>query len=131
MKKIISILSITLMIFSTACKEYPGEGGNSTIRGYVWGKKYNSSYTNVISEGPGSDVNVYIIYGNETSYGNKIASSPDGSFEFKYLRPGTYKIYVYSKNSTTVNPAGKSAVTVDVDLPKKGTTDVGIITVNI
>ncbi len=131
MKKIISILSIILLISSVSCKEYPGEGGNSSIRGTVWAKRYNSSFTNIISEGPGADENVYIIYGNETGYGDKTDASPDGTFEFKYLRPGTYKIYVYSETSTSVNPVGKAAVIVDVDVPKKGTVDIGTITINI
>ncbi|MGZ4156179.1 MAG: hypothetical protein ACXVED_03315, partial [Bacteroidia bacterium] len=50
--------------------------------------------------------------------------SYDGSFEFKYLEKGSYKIYTYSRDSTgkyinAVNKfAPKVAVVVDVDITK-------------
>lgn len=132
MKKVVSILVIALTISITSCKKPAGQGGNSTIKGNVWAQKWNGSFTILTSEGPGVNIDVFIIYGNETSYGDKISSSPDGTFEFKYLRPGSYKIYVYSKTSTTTNPNGKVAVTVDAEITKKKqVVDIGRIIVNI
>lgn len=131
MKRLMSILAIALTIVVSSCKKPAGEGGNSSIKGNVWVQKWNGSFTVLTSEGVGEDVDVFIIYGEETSYGDKISTSPDGTFEFKYLRPGSYKIYVYSKTSTSVNPNGKEAVWVNVEITKKKqTVDVGKITVN-
>jgi hypothetical protein len=42
------------------------------------------------------DENVYIIYGNDqTFYSDDISTSYDGSFEFNYLRPGNYVVFMY------------------------------------
>ena len=44
------------------------------------------------------DLDVYIIYGKENStYDDDQKTSHDGSFEFKYLNPGDYEIFVYSE----------------------------------
>lgn len=132
MKKAISIILVVLTFTISSCKKTAGEGGNSTITGNVWAQKWNGSFTILTSEGPGANIDVYIIYGNETSYGDKVSTNPDGTFEFKYLRPGTYKIYVYSKTTTTANPNGKVAVYVNAEITKKKQiVDVGKITVNI
>ncbi len=132
MKKLIALLAIVLTITSTSCKKSAGEGGNSSITGNVWAQKWNGTFTVLTGEGAGENVDVFIIYGTDTSYGDKISTSPDGTFEFKYLRPGAYKIYVYSKTTTTVNPNGKVAVSVDVEITKKKqSVDAGKITVNI
>lgn len=126
------IISIIVSTILTSCKKPAGEGGNSSVKGNVWAEKWNSSFTLLTSEGVAENVDVFIIYGDETSYGDKISTSPDGTFEFKYLRPGSYKIYVYSKTSTTANPNGKEAVFVEVEITgKKQTVDTGKITVKV
>ncbi len=133
MKRFLAILTAAVMIAGTSCKKPAGQGGNSSIKGNVWAQKWNSSFTVMSGEGPGEDVNVFIIYGNETSYGSKTATTPDGSFEFQYLRPGKYKVYTYSKTLVTpTNPNGKMEVSVDTEITKKKQTiDVGQLKVNI
>jgi len=65
----------------------------------------------------GADEDVYIIYGDDVSYGNKVKSGPDGIFEFKYLRKGDYKIYVESKDTTRASYFyGSGIKTVDVSV---------------
>ena len=133
MKQLLTILSLATLIALSSCKKSAGEGGNSKIVGNIWAQKWNGSLTVMSGEGPGADINVYIIYGDETSYGNKISTSPDGTFEFLYLRPGKYKIYAYSKAIVTpTNPNGKVEVSVDTEITKKKqTVDVGRLQVNI
>ncbi len=132
MKQLVTILAIALAFTLTSCKKTAGEGGNSSIKGNVWGQNWNSTFTILTGEGPAVNIDVFIIYGSETSYGDKISTSPDGTFEFKYLRPGKYKVYVYSKTSTASNPNGKVAVSVDIEITKKKQiVDAGRITVNI
>ena len=123
---LIIILAITIL----SCKKEAGEGGNSTITGKIWVRDYISNFTALNGEHAGSDLEVYIIYGNDATYGNRIKSGPDGVFEFKYLREGDYKLYVYSKDSTgTVGPpyspsnpnlnAPKKAIYKNVSITKK------------
>ena len=132
MKKILSFFVIASAFAFSSCEKPAGEGGNSSIKGNVWAQKWNSTFNILTSEGVGENVDVFIIYGDETSYGDKISTSPDGTFEFKYLRPGAYKVYAYSKTTTTTNPNGKAAVIIDVKITKKKQrVDAGKITVNI
>ncbi|MCW3104642.1 MAG: hypothetical protein JWO09_3082 [Bacteroidetes bacterium] len=123
MKKILSILAIALAVVTSSCKKPAGEGGNSSIVGMVHVTNYNSNFTVVNAEYPGADVDVYIIYGDEVGIGNRIRTTPEGKFEFPYLRPGKYRVYVYSKDKDAYldgnpNPPDK-AVSVDVEINKK------------
>ncbi len=130
MKKISILILITSAIILGSCKKEAGEGGNSSIKGKIWVKDYNATFTTLNAEYAGADEDVYIIYGNNTSYGDRIKASPDGSFEFKYLRKGDYTIYVYSKDKTLTSPSGKVTVTVNATISKKKeTVDVGTITI--
>jgi len=131
MKKIIfaALILITALTFNS-CKKEAGEGGNSSITGKIWVEDYNATFTTLQGQYAGADEDVYIIYGDNTSYGDKIKASPDGSFEFKYLRKGNYTIYVYSKDKTLTSPSGKVTVKVNATISKKKeTVDVGKITI--
>lgn len=101
MFKIILSLFILLSLFS--CDLPEGEGGNSTIRGHVFLKKYNSDFSRLIQEYYLPDERVYIIYGDDTtSYNDEIRTHYDGSYEFRYLRPGKYTVYAYSRDSLSI-----------------------------
>lgn len=129
MKKIVSSFVIALIITVSSCKKTAGEGGNSTITGYVLVEEWNSTFTihDSANDHPGADEDVYIVYGNDITYGNKVKTSPAGIFEFKYLRPGSYTVYVYSKDP---NPSGKVAIERKVEITgKKQTVNTGTITV--
>ncbi|HNW88966.1 MAG TPA: hypothetical protein PKN48_04835 [Bacteroidales bacterium] len=84
----------------TSCKKEAGEGGTSSIYGKVYVKNYNSTYTVLLEEYYAQDVDVYIIYGDDKTYSERIRTNYDGTYEFKYLRKGTYHIYAYSEDST-------------------------------
>jgi len=141
LKKIITILTLFAITIGTACKKPAGEGGTSTIKGSVYTKNYNSNFSTLLGKYPGADVDVYIIYGDEATFGDRTKSGPDGVFEFKYLRKGKYKIYVYSKDSVaTVGPpysmtnpnvnAPDMAVYKDGEITKrKETVDVGTLNI--
>jgi hypothetical protein len=121
MKKILitSFISIFIIILLIQCSKDAGEGGNSTIYGKVYVKKYNSTFTSLLEEYYGADQWVFIIYGNNRDYDQKIRTSYTGTYEFKYLRTGTYHIYAFSKDSTlqTSNPLG---IVKDVNITKDG-----------
>ena len=120
--------STFLVLFLTSCSKFEGEGGGATIQGVIREQKYNS-LGNVIAEYPIGDQDVYIIYGNDnTFYDDDIKTSYDGSFQFRYLKKGSYKIFVYEDCSTC--PSGKKEIIVPVEITKNNQT-VTLDTINI
>jgi hypothetical protein len=109
---------LACMITGTSCKKEPGPGGKSTIYGRVYVKDYNATFTVLDEEYWGPDIWVYIIYGDDRDYGDRIKTSYDGTFEFKYMRPGTYHVYAYSKDSTLQTNADIPVIR-DVVVPNK------------
>ncbi len=127
-----SFIIIIILVLFAGCKKPPGPGGNSSIKGKVILRKYDPSTQTFRLIYPAKDVDVYIIYGNETSYGDRIRTDYEGDFEFKYLRKGDYTIYVYSVDTVAykgppANPkAEKIAVVKQVTISKnKQTVDAG------
>lgn len=110
--------TILFLFLVSSCKKEAGEGGNSSIYGKVYVKDYNSTFTILQEEYYGPDNWVYIIYGDDRDYSDRIRTSYNGTYEFKYLRQGTYHIYVYSKDSSLQTNAAV-AVVKDVTIDKK------------
>jgi hypothetical protein len=129
MRNILFITAITVLIAFASCKKGPGEGGKSKITGKIWVENYNTLnnmwdvYT-LKSEYGGADRDVYLIFGDDISYGMSTKTGPDGQFEFDYLRSGDYKVYVQSKDTTRTSVSGIKTVEVTVSLGKKETVDV-------
>lgn len=120
MKGVFTFILVSLSLFIiSSCKKVEGQGGTSTIKGVVIEQKYIGS--NIIAEYPAADQDVYIIYGeDDTFYDDDIKTSYDGSFEFKYLNNGVYKLFVYEDSST--DPSGKAAKMVEVEITSKKST---------
>lgn len=111
-----------ISFFFISCKKEAGEGGKATIFGKVWLKKYNSSFSTLQLEREAYDEYVYIQYGDDISYGDRIKTTYDGRYEFKYLRPGNYKIFCYSKDpedKDNVQPVKTMVVLKDVEITTK------------
>ena len=115
----ISFISLALVAVSS-CKKTEGTGGNSSITGKVIFHKYaNPTGTLLVYQGEyaGAYEDVYIIYGDDATYGARLKTNPDGIYEFKYLRPGKYKVYAYSSGvNVTTN---RVAVIKEVEIAKK------------
>jgi hypothetical protein len=62
-----------------------------------------------------SDIEVYILYGDDAVYGDQTRTGGDGEYRFTNLVKGTYTVYVVSQD--TLNPEGfvKSGATVSID----------------
>jgi hypothetical protein len=101
-----------------ACEKEPGPGGKATIYGKVYVKEYNSTFTVLEEEYYGPNIWVYIVYGDDRDYGERIRTSYDGTYEFRYLRAGKYRVYVYSKDSTMTTNAD-IAVMQDITIENK------------
>ncbi len=118
MRKQLSISSTNLLILSaislvfalTGCQKEAGEGGQAKISGKV------QTEIRLVLTNPNSaqytydtaDEDVYIVYGDNVSPNDKIATNFDGEFEFNYLRPGTYHVYIYSEDTSGVPSADQS-----------------------
>lgn len=96
---LMSLFLISIIVL-VSCKKDEGTGGNSSIYGKIFVKDYNSTFTVFQEEYYGPDIDVYIIYGDNKSFGDRIRTNYDGTYEFKYLRPGDYQVFAYSKDST-------------------------------
>jgi len=118
----ISLTLILIIFIGISCKKGPGVGGKTTVSGLVWVKDYNSTFTYLNGQYAGADVDVYLICGDDLSYSEKTKANYNGYYEFKYLRPGKYTLYTYSKDSTRQSPSGDVAVVKQIELSKKDKT---------
>ena len=130
MKKVV-YLFLVLAVFgiTPSCKKVEGEGGSSKIVGKVTVNNYNVGGSILEGTYPGADEDVYIIYGEgNTYYNDRIKTSYDGTFEFPYLQPGTYTVYVYEDVlPEPSNADNKQVVLLTTEIGKKETKDVGEI----
>ncbi len=97
----VCLLMVFLLLVVVSCKKNEGKGGKLSIRGKVFANYYNKTFTDKRYSEYVSDRDVFIMYGDETINGDDTKTSYDGSFEFKYLNKGKYKIYVYSTDRAT------------------------------
>lgn len=126
----VSSLLIAIALIISSCKKTAGEGGKASIYGKVWVQNWNASFTVLNGEYAGADVDVYIIYGDETNYGDKQTTNYKGEFEFKYLRKGKYKVYVYSQDNTFTSQSGDTVVVKEIEIKdKKEKANSGTITI--
>lgn len=122
---IISMINqkINIFILITACfiscKKEAGPGGKANIRGKVYVKNYDPSYTILLSEYYEQGENVYITFGNETTVGDNVKTSYDGSFVFPYMRVGKYKIWSISKDSSSADPSATKAIILEIEIKKR------------
>lgn len=121
MKKSGIIICLFLFVFSlSSCDINEGPGGTSTISGKVWVLDYNSEFTYMYSEYWAEDVDVFIIYGDDTIPSDDTNTGYDGSYRFQYLQEGNYTIYCMSKDTTGESPSGNIPKTVSVLISDNG-----------
>ena len=117
MKNIFLLVLIGLII--TSCTKEEGEGGSSSIKGFVYEYKLNI-LGDTISRYAAADQDVFIIYGDDhTFYDDNIKTSYDGSFKFPYLQKGKYTVFVYEDCPTSDCPSGKKEILRTIEITKK------------
>jgi hypothetical protein len=99
-----------------SCTNGPGTGGKASIEGVVKATRYVNNCTTNAGSFLAEDEDVYLVYGDDPSYGDRVKTGPGGVFYFKYLRPGKYKVYAYSSTCTV---AQKLAVLMEVEITDK------------
>lgn len=115
---VITLIIVTLFSF---CKKQAGPGGKSNIKGKVYVKNYDISFTILLSQYYEQGENVYITYGDETTVGDNVKTSYDGSFIFPYMRKGKYKIWTISKDSSlrTTDPTATKAIIQEIEIKER------------
>jgi hypothetical protein len=123
--KFIVFLFFVFVMAITACKKEAGEGGQASITGKVWMQEWIGTYHDSTNDHWATERDIYIIYGNDVSYGNHTKTGFDGLYEFQYLREGDYTVYVYSDSTTILKTSIKKVISTS----GKGTSDAGIFTI--
>lgn len=104
MKASYLLFTISAAVLFTSCKKEAGDGGNSSIKGRVT-KELRVVLNNpgtAVGTFPAADQDVYIIYGDHVSPDDRVQTNYNGEYEFLYLRPGNYKVYVFSNDTNAV-----------------------------
>ncbi len=127
-----AILAFSLFLFS--CNSGPGPGGQAMITGKIYANSYtvNNNFTTYAKTDSGyaANVSVYLVYGDDPTYGDNVKTGPDGTYQFKYLRKGKYKVYAYSFIYTRATT--DSAVVVETEITgKKDNSQLKDIVVNL
>jgi hypothetical protein len=101
-KLLLKLVLVTVLIMPFgSCKKPAGPGGKASIKGKVYATDWDNQQRFVISRGYAVDERVYIMYGDHDFIDDDVRTSPDGTFEFRYLNKGKYKVFVNSIDTTT------------------------------
>jgi hypothetical protein len=101
------ILAI-LVVTQVSCENAEGLGGTGSISGNITEFFYNDDYSSLVHQSPAVDEEVFILFGNDMSVGQRVRTGSNGDFRFKYLYPGNYQVYYRSNDSTQVPDDGWS-----------------------
>lgn len=107
---------VLLFLIITSCSKEEGVGGNSVITGRVFARVYNNSFSQKIDSFYKPEVDVYLVYGDNSTYNDDFKTNMDGSYRFEYLRKGNYKVFVYSTDTTEGLGTGITPVVIDVNV---------------
>ncbi|MDA3891388.1 MAG: hypothetical protein PF517_06940 [Salinivirgaceae bacterium] len=107
-----------------SCEKEEGPGGTSTIVGQIWVQNYSRNLNMDITDGAywGEEVDVYLIYGNDSIYSDRTKTNYDGSYWFQYLHEGTYTVYAYSDTAYVVSLSGKIVKKQTITISSAGST---------
>lgn len=117
-KLILTVL--ILSIFFVSCSKHEGEGGTSSIKGKVMVTLCSDDFSKEYATFPDEERDVYIMYGDNDFYSDKTDTHYDGTFRFRYLRKGNYKVYAYSDDKSGQSNSGKVPVIQEVTIDKNG-----------
>lgn len=100
MRKNLAILTLALML-TASCTPDPGLGGMATVTGVVMVEDWNSTFTNINSVYPAMREDIFLVFGDEPTFGEDVETHFDGTYRFQYLYPGKYTLYAYSDRLAT------------------------------
>ena len=108
--------SSTAWMMVPSCSKEEGPGGTGSISGTIIENFYDESFARVIYQKPAVDEEVFILYGQDNTLGDRVFTGITGEFRFKYLYPGRYYIYFSSGDpENLVNVDSEKAMMVDLE----------------
>lgn len=116
------LVLISISIFAVSCNKEEGIGGTSAITGKVIERQYNANFTVLTKEFYAPDEDVFIVYGDDPVYGDKVTTNYDGTYRFEYLREGNYTIFSYSEDSANYPSPQMIPVIKHIKITKKNQT---------
>lgn len=99
---VIVLLLLTTICLLPSCEKDEGQGGSGSISGTIVEQFYNDDYSALIYQKPAVDEDVFVLYGDENTLGDRTITGVTGEFRFDFLYPGHYNIYFLTRDSTTV-----------------------------
>lgn len=103
--KSLLVFAVVALFVSTSCKQLPGDGGQATIYGKVYGYDLNN-FGLVTDSGYVQDTRVFLSYGDNTWADDDVRTSYTGEYIFQYLHTGDYTVWVLNFCDTcTLNQA--------------------------
>ena len=113
LKLFVTLVAMTLLL--PACNKNEGKGGTGTIQGFVKLVHHpDDDFTLPSDTLVAAKTDVFIVYGDETYFGDDVETGADGMYQFEYLTPGHYTVYAYS----TLPSGEKVAVSEAVQLER-------------
>jgi hypothetical protein len=95
-----TVILLSFLLMTAACKKQPGPGGKATIKGRVYAKDFNNTNSYLLGQYYAPGEHVYICYGTGENVDSDLKTSADGSFTFRFLSKGHYKVFVTSLDTS-------------------------------
>jgi hypothetical protein len=111
----------------SSCTKNEGYGGTSSIKGKIHTSYYNEDYSILVKEEPAVDEDVFLIFGDNEDVGDKVVTSPNGSFRFDFLQAGSYTLYYMGEDSTSIE-RDEDVISIEIDLKSGTDFDLGELT---
>lgn len=102
-------------LFMISCEKDEGFGGTGSISGTIIEYFYSDDFSELIHTSPAIDEEVFIIFGNDNTPGERVNTGSSGDFRFDYLYPGAYQIYYRSQDSTKIPDDEWRVMEIDLD----------------
>ena len=101
MKRILIVFAVLAMAFAS-CNKDEGVGGSATVQGKVYKVVHNDDDYDLSADTMvAAKQDVFIVYGDDTYFGDDVETGSDGSYRFRYLTAGNYTVYAYQHNCGT------------------------------
>ena len=108
MKALFSIFCLGFFALGfSSCSKEAGTGGFASVSGVIWTQDWDNTFSIINSEFPAMDEDVYLMYGTDSIPSEDVKTSYNGWYNFSYLQPGKYTLYVYSNRYITPGNTNK------------------------
>lgn len=119
----VSVLIVCTGIVLSSCEKDEGMGGTGSISGTIQEQFYNHDFSESLYGSPAVDEEVFILFGDDSTPGDRVTTGVSGAFRFDYLYPGSYVIYYQTEDSTSAMDEGWR--TYEVELARDQELDLG------